>query len=111
MAGSGCICLGGSEGWRQDFVYEYYPTDSRAFLPETLAIRTHGHKLVLYAGRPAWTQLFDLRRDPFEMTNLANDPAYHEELRRLRARLAERDVALGPRYEHGSARVAGGEGG
>jgi hypothetical protein len=27
-----------------------------------------------YPGHPDWTQLFDLKADPYEMHNLINDP-------------------------------------
>jgi len=45
-------------------------------------------RVELYRKRPA-EELYDLRVDPFEMNNLADDPALKQVLRDLRARLAD----------------------
>ncbi len=54
------------------------------------AVRTRDAKLIEYLvkGR-ATTQLFDLKRDPREMKNLADDPAHADLLKTMRARLGE----------------------
>jgi choline-sulfatase len=48
-------------------------------------LRTATHKLIENADNSL--QLFDLRSDPFELTNLASDPAQAKLRRQLRARL------------------------
>ena len=70
----------------------------RAMLLEVLserrfaAIRTR--RYVLSLNREGVNELYDLKRDPFELTNVALDPGYAEIKRRLRARLARlRDCA------------------
>lgn len=52
------------------------------------ALRTTTHKYVEVPGRPEWTQLFDLRTDPLEMTNLATNPGSAELLGRMKEELA-----------------------
>jgi arylsulfatase A-like enzyme len=53
------------------------------------AVKDRTHKLVEYAvdGRHTMTQLFDLVNDPWEITNLAKDPAHAQTVTRLRAEM------------------------
>ena len=52
-------------------------------------IRTRSHKLIEYNVEGVrHTQLFDLQEDPYELDNLADDPAQADLLRELRTRLA-----------------------
>jgi arylsulfatase A-like enzyme len=52
------------------------------------AVRTHDAKLIEYSVNGVrTTQLFDLKNDPWEMKNLADDPAHSEQLKALRAKL------------------------
>lgn len=84
--------------WRTEFLYEYFwESPIKPNIPTTLCLRTGTHKLVTYPDHPGWTQLFDLRRDPGERTNLVDDPAQGELLGELQARLAALDEELGPR--------------
>lgn len=54
------------------------------------ALRTHDAKLIEYLVKgQRTTQLFDLRSDPWEMKNLANDPAHADLLKTLRGRLEQ----------------------
>ena len=53
----------------------------------------------------AATQLFDLQEDPWEMRNLADDPAHRERLATMRSQLAvagdasrEMDAPIGPPF-------------
>lgn len=50
-----------------------------------LAVRTETAKLIKYPGHDDWTELFDLRADPYEMKNLAGDPAQKELLAAMQA--------------------------
>jgi len=74
--------------WRDDFFYDYifemYPGD----IPRSIGVRTDFWKYVRYtARRPQYEQLFDLRNDPHETNNLAQDPAYASVLQDMRERL------------------------
>jgi arylsulfatase A-like enzyme len=61
--------------WRQAFFYEYFYENPYAFAPYTLAVRTDTAKLIEYPGHDEWTELFDLKADPFEIHNLFADPS------------------------------------
>ena len=40
-----------------------------------LAVRTNTSKLIKYPGHDEWTEVFDLKNDPFELKNLVDDTA------------------------------------
>jgi len=50
-------------------------------------IRTARYKYIVYRAGPKREQLIDLEKDPGEMVNLADDPAYAEVLEQMRGRL------------------------
>jgi arylsulfatase A-like enzyme len=60
--------------WRQSFLAEYF-YESIANVPTTVGIRTTNFKLVKIPGHSEWTEAYDLSTDPYEMKNLAADPA------------------------------------
>jgi arylsulfatase A-like enzyme len=62
--------------WRESWFYEYFTENQKGTrVPDITAVRTKDAKLVKYPGFPAWTELFDLKADPYEVRNLINDPA------------------------------------
>lgn len=61
----------GAANWRKSFLAEYYKELGN--VPTTYCLRTTTHKLVKYPDHPEWTELFDLRSDPYETRNLASD--------------------------------------
>ena len=77
-----------------------------AFLDMQRAIKDGRYKLIEYALEgSAATQLFDLQEDPWEMRNLADDPAHRERLAAMRSQLAaagdasgEMDTPFGPPF-------------
>ena len=60
--------------WRTSFFYEYFKEDGFKS-PTVLATRTTDAKLIHYPGHPEWSELFDLKADPFETRNLYQDSA------------------------------------
>ncbi len=72
--------------WRTSFFYEYF-YESNAAVPTILAVRTDDYKLIKYPGQEDWTELFDLKRDPYEMTNLYNNKAYVDLKNKMEAEL------------------------
>lgn len=74
------------DDWRTDFLYEYfYERNFRN--PTLLAVRTLDSKLVIYPGKEDWNELFDLKNDPYETSNIHSD---NTELRKkLETRLEE----------------------
>ena len=85
--------------WRDAFLFEYFYDGSSkkpfSGAPTHFALRTHDAKLVLYPGRPEWTELFDLAGDPGETRNLAAAPEGASRLAALRARFVEEARAVG----------------
>ncbi len=79
----------GALPWRTSFLYENFEDPAYPKVTfDVLAVRTLTHKYVEHPAHPGWTQLFDLRADPREMRNLANDPDSAPILAGLRAELA-----------------------
>jgi arylsulfatase A-like enzyme len=70
------------EPWRKAFFYEYF-WERRFDIPTTLAVRTPDAKLIRYPGHDDWTELYDLRSDPYETKNLARDPPHGGLLKRM----------------------------
>ena len=65
------------EDWKPgDFVYEYYWEWSFPQTPTTFAIERDRLKYIQYHGVWDTEELYDLNKDPDEMVNLINDPAY-----------------------------------
>jgi arylsulfatase A-like enzyme len=79
--------------WREDFLVEHLdkratitPTNELIDVPTYCEVRTTGYAYVQYATHEE--ELYDLRADPFELTNLAADPQDRSVLLALRSRLA-----------------------
>jgi hypothetical protein len=64
--------LGGKkpEGWRSDFVYEYEWEPDYPYTPTIVGLRTETHSLMQHWGVWDVNELYDLRSDPDQMTNL-----------------------------------------
>ena len=80
---------GDATDWRKSIFYEYF--ESAGAAPTLQAVRTSNYKLVKYPNHPDWTQLFDLKNDPYETRNLVNDPVL---LSRMEAELAREADAV-----------------
>jgi choline-sulfatase len=66
------------------------------------SVRTKKHKLIYYAHLNRY-QLFDLEKDPWEMNDLVNDPAYGQVKTELIARLRNLQRELGDTLELGGS--------
>jgi len=60
--------------WRQSFLAEYFYEEG-VNVPTIVGVRTASAKLVKYPSHAEWTEVFDLAVDPYELKNLAADPA------------------------------------
>ena len=58
-------------------------------------VRTHTAKLIKYPGHDDWTEVFDLKADPYETKNLANDPQHAALRRALEAEYGKQAKAIG----------------
>ncbi|MBL9199872.1 MAG: DUF4976 domain-containing protein, partial [Opitutaceae bacterium] len=75
--------------WRTSFLIEY-TTD--IVFPRTLkmgydAVRTERYKFIRYRELPGMEELYDLREDPFELSNLVRSPAAAGVLRDMETEL------------------------
>lgn len=79
---------GNPEGWRTSMYYRYWMHLSEHKVYAHYGIRTEQYKLIYYyadalgtlgsedeSKTPEW-ELFDLKKDPYEMINVYNDPDY-----------------------------------
>lgn len=82
------LLRGKEEPLRDALYYHYYPQFG---VPEQFGVRTKARKLVHYPELEhiRW-ELFDLERDPKEMSNLAYDPEYAVELEQMKELLARK---------------------
>jgi arylsulfatase A-like enzyme len=51
-------------------------------------------KLIKYPGHDEWTEVFDLKADPYETRNLAADPAYADLRKKLEAEYDKQAKAI-----------------
>jgi arylsulfatase A-like enzyme len=58
---------------RSRFLYEYF-FETGFYVPTMVALQRGRYKLIRYLRNSSWTELFDLTRDPLEITNLATSP-------------------------------------
>jgi hypothetical protein len=81
-------------------------------------VRSKTHKLIYYyndpldqpgahpgGGPPEW-ELFDIERDPLELSNVYHDPAYADVVRELSAELDAVQARIGDIPEHGGGRLS-----
>jgi N-acetylglucosamine-6-sulfatase len=79
------LVAGAPVPWRHDFLLEHLekPIDR---LPTYCGIRTERYTYVYYVNGEQ--ELYDLRRDPYELQNEVSNPAYADEMTALQSRLA-----------------------
>ncbi len=75
--------------WREDFLYEYFiDAEFPKAVPLIKSVRTTRWKYISYPEINDTEELYDLRNDPYEMRNLAQDPKHSGVLKDMKARLA-----------------------
>jgi len=73
--------------WRQDFFYEHLFDHPR--IPKSEGVVSKRFKYLCYFDQnPVYEELYDLKTDPYEETNLATDAGYRGVLEKLRRRCA-----------------------
>ncbi|QOV88597.1 sulfatase family protein [Humisphaera borealis] len=83
--------------WRTSFYYRYYHDPGDHNTARHYGVRTVDHKLIYFWKKDQW-EMYDLNKDPNELNNVYNDPAYattqaalKEELYRLKKELKDDD--------------------
>jgi len=104
------ICETGEEpdDWKKAAYYRYWMHMAHHDNPGEMAIRTKTHKLVYFYGAnyqgeeqtpPAW-ELYDLVKDPAELNNVYDDPAYASVQNSLKADFAKLRKKVGDDGSH-----------
>jgi arylsulfatase A-like enzyme len=93
------ICETGKEpaDWKQAAYYRYWMHMAHHDNPGEMSIRTKTHKLIYFYGcnytgsdqTPAAWELYDLTKDPQELNNVYDDPAYVSIRDRLKKQFAQ----------------------
>jgi hypothetical protein len=73
--------------WRTSMYYHYYEYPEPHHVAPHFGIRTTRYKLIRFYGPHNNLELFDLQKDPTEMNNLIQDPAYAKTLVSLKKEL------------------------
>ena len=75
--------------WREDFLYEYFiDAEFPKAVPVIKGVRTARWKYITYPEINDVEELYDLKNDPAEMHNLAQNPKRADVLNDMKARLA-----------------------
>lgn len=74
------------EGWRESIYYHYYEWPGAHMVQRHYGVRTDRYKLVYYYPIDKW-ELFDLQKDPDELTSVYEDDAYQDVVTELKAEL------------------------
>ena len=72
--------------WRTQFLLEHLDGNPPSLAPSFCGIRSTRYMYALYQG--GWQELYDLKKDPYELRNVASDPAEAPVIARMRALLA-----------------------
>ena len=86
--------LAGDPTWRSDFLVEHLEGTNP--VPTYCAVRSERWMYISYTTGEE--ELYDLRADPYELENLASEPAEHRVLEGRRARLRELCSPVPPGY-------------
>jgi arylsulfatase A-like enzyme len=69
--------------WRTSMYYRYYHYPMHHKVQPHYGVRTETHKLIYFNKINQW-ELYDLSKDPHEVNNVYNDPAYAETRKKLK---------------------------
>jgi arylsulfatase A-like enzyme len=81
------VLKGNAKDWRKDWLYAYYEFPGPHSVRKNRGVRTETHKLIHYFEEPQEWELYDLKKDPHERTNLYGKPEAAEIEKKLKERL------------------------
>ncbi len=102
------LLLGAGVPWRDAFLYEYFEYPAGHCARKNRGVRTDRWKLIHFFEQPQEWELYDLKTDPEETTNLAANQAHAKTLAALKVRMAELRRELGDSDPPGPTPVAAG---
>ncbi len=73
--------------WRQSIYYHYFEYPAVHGVKRHYGIRTHHYKLIHFYYDVDYWELYDLQKDPHELRNVYDDPAYTKIVERLKKEL------------------------
>lgn len=73
--------------WRKEFYYEYYWESAFPQTPTQFAVRTDQYKYIRSQGVWDINQLYDIKKDPFELNNLIRKPEYQDVAKEMNEKL------------------------
>ncbi len=94
MQGESLVPVLGNKGavpvdWRTAVYYHYYEFPAEHSVKRHYGIRTKEYKLIHFYNNTDEWELYDLKRDPFEMNNVWNDAAFSSVKKDLLAQLKQ----------------------
>jgi len=94
------LLSGKRSGWRKSLLVEYWAENAMPWLIGMTykAVRTGRYKYIRWVNRSRngeLDELYDLERDPYEISNVINRPAYRSVRERLRRELRRLVVEAG----------------
>ncbi len=78
----------GSTPWRESLLTEYFREKAFPRTPTWQAVRTDDWKLIHYKDVTGMDELYNVKKDPYEMKNLINDPGSKKMREKLETELA-----------------------
>jgi len=95
-------------GWRESMYYRYWMHVKQSNVPAHYGVRTKHYKMIFFYGlalgmkgankdwqsRANW-ELYDLKKDPLELHNVYDDPAYVSVVKKLKKELFRLKKAFG----------------
>lgn len=83
------LAEGKNFSWRDAFYYEYYEYPQPHRVKPNRGVRTERYKLIQYYTPPEEWELYDLKNDPNETTNLYDRPELQSVVNQLKKRMNE----------------------
>ncbi|HXH98745.1 MAG TPA: sulfatase [Sphingobacteriaceae bacterium] len=81
------IIKGAQTAWRNEVFYEYYWENAFPQTPTQYAVRTEQYKFIRSQGVWDINQLFDIKKDPYEVNNLIRSPEHQQIAQQLNKKL------------------------
>jgi len=72
--------------WRKSIYYHYYEYPSVHMVPRHYGVRSHQYKLMRFYQFDEW-EFYDLEKDPDELSNEYNNPAYATQIAEMKTEL------------------------